>query len=437
MSLSRHFYDLIEVQNALSYCLIERRPLEACFWLCELIDSDETSIALATMVEVYVIRYGCSRLKWLLEAYNAANESFLDPDKLIELCYGLATIEADSVDISLIASEIMYIHDAKSSMPPIPVKEAAKDLENFIMKALASDNIRSAFWAAHYCNADMLTKICNHYRASMKSQLITCLDAFQNLNTWSKLDYQSGTQVLLSFILIAFAHKSAPIIAKSFEVLRRPTPQTINKIAEWDELIGRKSRRVFSIPRESLYLSTNRGLLPHTKNTLSQINLVGSNPSNTYALINECSYWRELFESHSCNTDESWEAFCEWAFPDDIPDEWSAEEKAKSHGPGIINPGEPPLWRRYLRRFINTTYMSADKASSINNNYSLLTDIIGQIDLKLIGFWSIGKMLSELESIAYQKFVIAAPTFSLDDLVVAAPLENEIILRRQLDRLTI
>ncbi len=456
MSLSRHFYDLIEVQNALAYCLIERKPLEACFWLSELIDSDETSIALATMVEVYLVRYGCNRLVWLLEAHKAAKESFLDPDKLIELCYGLATMTADMVDVSLIASEIMYVHDAKSSIYPVPVKGTSigSGLENFIKQALATDNIRSAFWAAHYCDAETLTKICNQYQASMTLPLATCFDAFHNLNTWSGLDYPSSTHVLMCFMLIALAHKPAAIIAKSFEALRRPTAFINEHIAEWDELIGRRARRLYSIPRDSLYLSTQRGIIPHTKNTLTQINWVGSNPSNTYALINECSYWRELFESHrnmvalSCTSstgeshscggsDETWEAFCEWAFPDDIPDEWSAEEKAKSHGSGIINPGEPPLWRRYLRRYINTSYMSSDKASSINNNYSLLIDIISQIEVRIIGLWSVAKMLTELESLAYQKFVLVASTFDEEDLAPVVPVENEIIMMRQLDKLSL
>lgn len=453
MSLSRHFYDLIEVQNALSYCLIEQRPIEACFWLLELIDSDESSIGLATMVEVYLVRYGCNQLSWLLEARQSTYEGFLNPDKLIELCYGLATISVDTVDVSLLASAIVYVRDAGLSIPPVKLKGITEklNLETFIMHALASDNIRTAFWAAHYCDDELITKICTYYRAKMNPQIGACFDALRSLNTWSGLDYPASTSLLMCFILIGLAHKPATIIAKSFEALRRPGNQIHEKIAEWDELVGRRARRLFTIPQDCLYLSTQRGIMPRIKNTLSQINCIGSNPENTYSLIHECNYWRELFESHrnivalsctsstgeshGCNTDESWEAFCEWAFPDDIPDEWSAEEKAKSHGPGIVNPGEPLYWRRYLRRYMNTVYMSTDKASCIND-HSILTNTISEIEIKPISIMSIGKLLTELEALAYQKFVKAVDTFDEEDLC-SHDLKNEIVISRMLDSLSL
>ncbi len=444
MSLSRHFYDLIEVQNALAYCLIERKPLEACFWLLELIDSNETSIAFATMVEVYLVRYGCNRLAWLNEAKQALITRFIDPDKLIELCYGLATLSQESVDISLLASSIIYVQDASSSVPPVksiadisglPLGTA---LENYIMKALATGNVRAAFWAVHYTNQESIIRICNYYRAKMTPQLGLTFDSLQNLNIWSGLDYPSGINVLLCFMIIAFAHKPAPIITRSFEALKRPMAYIHDKIAEWDELVGRRGRRLYTIPRDSLYMSTWRGIMPYTKTTINQINSMGANPSLTYSVINECSYWREIFESHGCGgTDDSWESFCEWAFPDDIPDEWSAEEKAKSHGPGITNPGESLMWRRYLRRWISTAHLTADNASSINNNYSLLVDVIGQIDFKPINMWSIGQLLTELDTLAYQKFALVASTFSEEDLSPIVPVENEIIMMRQLDKLSI
>ncbi len=415
------------------------------------------------MIEVYLVRYGCNRLRWLLEARQATLGGFIDPDKLIELCYGLTTMTQENVDISLIASPFVYVHDTSSSVPPIksipdvPGLPLGSALENYIMKALSSGNVRAAFWAVHYSNDESIVKICNYYRSKMTPQLGTCFDALRNLNTWACLDYSPRIHLLLCFMLITFAHKSGPSIAQSFEGLRRPQAHIYDQIAEWEELIGRRSRRIYSIPSSCLYMSTWRGILPHTKTTINQINSMGANPQLTYSVINECSYWREIFESHrnivalsctsstgeshGCNTDDTWEAFCEWAFPDDIPDEWSAEEKAKSHGPGITNPGEPLMWRRYLRKWISTTYMAADKAASINNNYSLLNEIIGKIDLKPTNLWSIGKMFSELETLAYQKFVIVSSSFDEEDLaatsMTADDLKNEIVMSRLLDGLAL
>lgn len=402
MSLSRHFYDLIEVQSALSYCLIERKPLESCFWLCELIDSNESSIAFATMVEVYITRYSCSRLQWLLEAKQAYDRGFIDPDILIQLCYGLATLPAETVDISILASAFVYVLDAGKSYSDVT------DIEAFIMNALKVNNIRSAFGASHHCSDEIIVKICNFYRANMTPQLGACFDALRFLNTWSHLDYPTGVHVLMCLILISFAHQPLPIIAKSFQELNKPTKYIMENINEWNELLGRRERRKYMIPRDSLYMTTIRGIIPHTKTTIDQINRMGADPITTYHLIHDCKFWRELFELHDPinRGDYAWEAFCECAFIDGLPDDsWSAEEKAKSHGPGIINPGEPLMWRRYIRRYINTTYMLADNAQSINNNISILQEAITTINMPIITHvWSIGKMLHIIEDICKQKF---------------------------------
>ncbi len=85
--------------------------------------------------------------------------------------------------------------------------------------------------------------------------------------------------------------------------------------------------------------------------------------------------------------------------------------------------------------------MAADKAASINNNYSLLSEIISKIDLKPTNVWSIGKMFSELETLAYQKFVIVSSSFDVEDLgatsISADDVKNEIVVSRLLDGLTL
>ena len=267
----------------------------------------------------------------------------------------------------------------------------------------------------------------------MTPQLGVCFDEFKNIN----LDYPTSVRILLCFMCIAFAHKSAATIAKSFEPLKKPTHSIYEKIAEYTSNCNRRSRRVYSIPRDSLYMTTIRGILPYTKTTISQINSMGSNPVLTYRNSCECSYWRETYEQYGCNDDDSWEAFCEIAFPDDIPDEWSAEEKAKSHGTGIINPGDPLLWRRWIRRWINMTYMSVDKASSINNDSYLLTSTISELNIEVpMNVWGLGRFFHQLEVIAYEKFAKISSTFNEEDLY-CRDLKNDIIMSNMLDRLSI
>lgn len=59
-------------------------------------------------------------------------------------------------------------------------------------------------------------------------------------------------------------------------------------------------------------------------------------------------YWSALLQKHGADTtlnfptDDACESFYAEGFPDDIPDEWSAEERAKSHG--ILPAGEKSPW---------------------------------------------------------------------------------------------
>ena len=63
---------------------------------------------------------------------------------------------------------------------------------------------------------------------------------------------------------------------------------------------------------------------------------------------NPTHFWSALLKKHGADsslnfpTDDACEAFYSEGFPDDIPDEWSAEERAKSHG--IAPVGEKSPW---------------------------------------------------------------------------------------------
>jgi len=114
--------------------------------------------------------------------------------------------------------------------------------------------------------------------------------------------------------------------------------------------VGRKAARCYSIPSLALYGlpsgPTKRGLT-----SCSQ-----SHTNGLYDIEKEirgCPFWDEALSNFQRNgvwvSDDAMEAFYDEFFPDDIPDEWSHQEKLKSHGQGLLNAGDTMTRQRMAR----------------------------------------------------------------------------------------
>jgi hypothetical protein len=76
------------------------------------------------------------------------------------------------------------------------------------------------------------------------------------------------------------------------------------------------------------------------------------------------------------HSDDKMEEFYDQYFPDDIPDEWSKEDKLKSHGDGVLGPSDKPNIKKYSRNFMskmprlawNTIQLVSNKLETIDIN---------------------------------------------------------------------
>jgi len=124
--------------------------------------------------------------------------------------------------------------------------------------------------------------------------------------------------------------------------------------SEWDALYGTKQARVYSLPTSCLYGTTWRGThkwSQHNRTQLYQVEryLVG------------CPFWDEAFAEYGVvqngsmqwHSEDAMETYYERYFPDDIPDEWSRDEKQTSHGDGTLGPHETVCLSNYAARFLS------------------------------------------------------------------------------------
>lgn len=350
MPLTRHFYDLDEVESALAYCIIEQRQLEACFWLLELIDSDETDRGLRVMVEVYLVRFGVRHIVWLLHAYDLCNGyTEANVANVLSLCCALTSFKVG--DTSFLSNLIVNTQDIKrpeivSGVGPRP-RPGLNAAERFFGRSIAQGRIRAALWSARYCRESKIIEILNTF---VYPETRKAMEALRTLSTWSNLNYGPRAQLLLCIMM---ATKTEPLESINLDV----SSFISGKVSEWIAITGRRSRRCYTVPSSCLYLSTRRGLLERTQSTMIDLHQLGAGFKETYEVTTGCRFWDQLWLRYGI-TENGYEIIGEQVFVDDIPDEWSAEDRLKSHGPGLINPGEPLWWRRWLRKYIDTTGLS-------------------------------------------------------------------------------
>jgi hypothetical protein len=100
-----------------------------------------------------------------------------------------------------------------------------------------------------------------------------------------------------------------------------------------------------------------------------------------------CGFWTDVLATYMNEkgfgvephwvTEEAEEAFYEFAFPDDIPDEWSKADQLKSHGPGCLSSSEEPRWSKWGRQWLDADAVFAWGISPISFLDSLITPVAG------------------------------------------------------------
>jgi len=315
--ITRHFYRQDEVRAALLYAIMRGRPLETAFWLQELIDTGLHKEACAALVEAWL---------WFSLA--------TDPNWICDLCLGtdlhLAAYRlcTNAKDNSLWATLLTHSDpDTLCANVPSKLPYSEPCLERYLSLALFQRKGMAAIWAARRLR-------------SVQAQMPAMSRVVPTVMAACGLVGDSWDTVSLS-AQILFVCARSPL---------RPTAvlpaALVAAIQGWIGWTGRRGRRLFAVPRECLYGLSERGRLLQTESTVAEFrsmdDRIVADPgwAAIVAPYRHGSAWR---------SDEAQEAFYAAYFPDDIPDEWSAEEAAKSHGLGVLRPGEPVTLQRLGR----------------------------------------------------------------------------------------
>lgn len=376
MPLTRHFYSMDEVQASFYYCVSSGRVEESLFWCQELIDSGYIGETISLLFESWLWNVGPFCIQWLLNAYTKLHSEELSETDILDTTYQLACIPHKLRDSSLWN---IIILGSSNEIPDRLVRKYPNSwkcdniVETHFISAIYQGKTLNAWWISQSLDNTRIWEMLEWYSSNIITSEYGNLykDYFKVLKDYSNLlGFQTnGTDSVIRCVAICGLCISESYKKESFDKkwIKEIDDRTHHNIDIWCQNIGKKCRRIFKIQTSCLYGKTQRGEMRWSQNTLPQLYDVEKH-------LYGCPFWDEVitseYESSYNNNDDNtnnnkdihiieWksdevrEAFYDKYFPDDIPDEWSKEEKLKSHGDGILGPTDVVNIWKYSRHMFN------------------------------------------------------------------------------------
>jgi hypothetical protein len=308
-SLTSHLYRLEEVIYALRWSILCHAYTEAIFWALELFDSDYLTEAFECLTKTYVLYIGLKTHPGLYEKLlrmKAAEE--LDRDEFILLVYNLARIKRrDATPMHLILMGLVDV-----AWKPSFVHRAYETLDDGIEDCLNRGKIKEAWLLSQ--------------QRSLNESLE---DAAVRISQFSKVPCEPETRVYDTLL------KELTLI-----------------ITYWDSEQSMRKRRVYSPKPEAIVWMCERTF----RNT--EADIMGGLEQSLF----DSPYWKSILQQYGSvdgkemqwSTERLKEQFYETYFTDDIPDEWSAADREKSHG-RALQISEPVAKIKYYNNILLKT----------------------------------------------------------------------------------
>lgn len=364
MPLTRHLYEMDEVVSALQVCL-RTNSCRALFWIWELVQSEETSLAFRTINDTWLL-WGGGYDPYIVSVAEPADPTYPGPwitlmmrvQRAIQMTFARHTSHA-------LLNKVATMPGRPNLTPPATTaackarrtKGAARFVASLdpaepldrheaasfwisLDSACRQKSVVDAMWllqaATPILSADAIwSAICIATRSSLSAAPLTTLQATATPHPESQILHQAAA------ILLLCAHDRDTMMETPLCATKPPPPVFVKDWENWSMNLGRRAARVYAIPDAALHSKTARGQITAAYTNIADIREPVS------ALPSGCAWWRRVSAAAGLTSDplsgvctfpndDALESFYERFFPDDIPDEWSAADQLKSHGPGFL-----------------------------------------------------------------------------------------------------
>jgi hypothetical protein len=303
--------------------------MEAAFWALEAPEA-VTAEALAI---AWLYGFGCRALG-LLPAILSGN---VYP---IIIATALAGKYRRLRDSSIVSMLTMRIREERLTIGSAPIPKGLSEAETFAARAAATGKVGPVWDWICSCEKIPWETLCLIAEWKHKMPLREILELIRATDLFREPEKRA--------LLTAILCMRPAILVESLGVQMPETnePEIASAVQEWSALKGRR-RRVYEIPYDCLHGATERGGLETSQSTEKEIRDLRA----LEKALARSALWVESFRESQAGDEEREDFYDTW-FPTDIPDEWSAADRKKSHGSGPV-PAGATTWTlgRWLRRW--------------------------------------------------------------------------------------
>jgi len=349
MPLSKHLYSLDEVQASLSYCCTRKNYKETLFWCKELIESGCASEAISVLFDTWLWQVGPVSISWLIHNWNHLASDEINEDFILLAAFQLSSLS--KYDNSL--WNILILRLKQNNQPPDCVTFKSPSIlpstnpkEQYFIRSIFQGKAQNAWWISSYLDNirvwDLLTWYNQNICKTLQKEYSICLNALKQYEKLLGYHSEEYDIAIRCMAILIFCHKN--VITDNL-VSSIPSTYLNSTIEE----------RLYSIPITCLYSTTLRGIYKWSQQNIIQLH-------NIEKYMIGCPFWDEALSEYSIinengiiqwNSDYHMEAFYDKYFPKGIPDEWSNEEKYKSHGNGVLGPMEEITLIKFCSKFLS------------------------------------------------------------------------------------
>lgn len=361
MPLTRHLYELDEVVSAAQTCLRNGWP-RTPFWIWELIVSEETELACATLRDAWLHHGG---------GYDPAALSVDDwLMRTLRVAQAIRSARGCDATTMLTRTTALPVRPDVTPLPrnPAAARRRAERAAAFVAALDPAEDLPRTGAADWWISLDAACRQGSRTNAVWLLQAAAPLLSASGIWTALKTAARGGTGSAIDAMratvqdapqpdkqLLAQTNAILLLCSRGVEereaMMRVPTDLPIRfwqtERDRWNAEIGRRATRIYSIPQDALHRETTRGSMSR------RFTNIGDVRDPVVILLEGCKFWRDAAAAAGITedeetgavlfpTDEELEAFYEEHFPDDIPDEWSDADQGKSHGRGCAETAPPP-----------------------------------------------------------------------------------------------
>jgi hypothetical protein len=288
--LTRHFYEINEVCLMLIQSLRKGLIENSLFWGRELILSNEYELLEKTVIQSWILWLGSHNIHWLREWVKSQNHM----EKLILLA-----------EFCVLRTK-MTKQNKRACLYPFLICARGSNRDEIREDGISAGLDTSNPFILYY-------SLGNNYILSPSAAIEYISDIVESVIEPIVKVVKLIKPVKMKTLLLGCAVQVACLKTYPCDLNYTMKDYVQDNLAKWEPLVGRRKGRLFAILEKDLI---------HGKKRLSQD--LGLNLSHTEIFKTGCVFWQKYKD---CDNDD----LVDSVFPDDIPDEWSLEDKILSH----------------------------------------------------------------------------------------------------------